>query len=754
MTKEKQRLGLRSSSRFALVAILIVLGIVYCIGRMVFFAYSEQGDRWREIGKRIDRPEPKTLEPIRGTIYASDGRPIALTATYYKIRLDFRAQPLALAYNDSLKLSKDSVKIAERKALRDSLSRELDKLANALEESFRAEGITIDKRAMRERWRTAFQKRSQPLLTQHEISYLQYLRLQKVAPLAPVVLSNGHSTARSLLSKLIVLEERTRRINPFESLALRTIGSVYAQKKDGLSVGKQGLEMYYDSLLRGQVGEGIYIKAAQRKSLRIITPAVDGASVYTTLDMNKQNLLERTMRSSLMRYGARSGTAVLMEVQTGRIIAITNLERTRADRYVESINFAVSDLSEPGSTFKTASMLVALNDGIVSPSDTIDVGNGTWIVSKRVVRDHNAHRGGYGKLTAQGVLEQSSNVGTAKIILGGYAQRPEEFVDKVRALGFGLDLNVEIPGSAQARIRKPSDNPARWYGTTLAWMSFGYETQIPPLYTLAFYNAIANGGRFMRPMLVSEVRGADHEELLHREPETLIEQIARPEAIAMIQEMLRGVVLNGTGKALRSDVVAISGKSGTAQIARGGSYSGEGGRSHEVSFCAYFPSEAPRYSMIVVIREPDKQFPPSGGTMAGGVIREVAEQLISREQTSPLDSLPRLEPSAIRPKGNISGPKATVSALARQAGLDYTGSEGLVDTQLVQVDPTGRERALPSYAPEVVPNVVGLQASDAHYILMEHGYNVELQGYGRVASQSLPAGSRVRRGATIRLSLT
>ncbi len=747
------KINISTQGRFWIIGFVFAIAVVFFIISMLRMIMGTEGERWREIGSKINRPVPEPLYPRRGSIYAADGRPIAIMAPFYRMYIDFRATPIALVHNDSLRMPKDSLRIAERRRLRDSLSGELDKLADVLEQTFAERGIVVNKKAMRESWRKGFLKKSRyTLVARHDLSYLQYKQLLDMDPLGRQPNKKGNRVQRSLLSKLITLEERSVRINPFGSLALRTIGSLYASKKDGLSQGKQGLEMYYDSLLRGERGEAVKEYAAQQYNRRVITPAVDGANIYTTLDMNKQNQLERIMRSQLGALSAGSGTAVLMEVATGKVLAMTNLQRNSQGDYNETMNHAVSDLSEPGSTFKVASMLVALNDGVVSPTDTIDVGNGLWKVGGRIVRDHNAHRGGYGRISVSQAIEYSSNVGVAKIVQGHYGSRPDEFVDKVRAMGFGHDLKIEIPGAAQARIRKRSDNPNRWYNTTLAWMSFGYETQIPPMYTVAFFNAIANGGRFMRPYMVEEVRSAKHEILERHEPTVLIEQIARPESIKAMQEMLRRVVTEGTGKTLRSDIVAISGKSGTAQIAKGGSYHGPDGTSHQVSFCGYFPSEAPRYTLMVVIREPSQAFAAGGGSMAGPVVRELAEAIISMETPLSLDSIPAPAPSALAAR-IASGRKSELQPTLQGLGLKYTPTSEVPADAFVRIDAQGREQRLPAYRKGVIPSVVGMSATDAHFLLLEHGYRARLSGHGKVLTQAPAAGTVAPRGATITLGL-
>lgn len=740
-----------SHARYMLWGTAFGLVLVLCIVRIVLFVLSDRANKYRDLGKTINVATSTTVAPVRGSIYSSDDRPIAVTAPVYRLYFDFGHPKLALLREKNLS--------PQEKAKRDSLEKrvldDLDSFAKVLQKSFAEEGATIDRATLRTRWRKGLKSASRycPVVNM-DVSYLLYNELIATEPLlAPP--TDSLKTKRSpgiLKSILTAPEERSKRMNPFGSLAKRTIGSLYGLKEGGLSRGRQGLEAGMDSMLRGVEGQGMKVHQAGtgRQEVFVRVPAQDGYSVYTTLDMNIQSQLERIMRNQLSHFKAESGTAILLDVPTGKVLAMTNLLRT-ARGYSEDQNFAITDMSEPGSTFKVASMLVALENNLVNPQDTIDVGNGTWEVGGRIVRDHNAHHGGYGRISVSQVIERSSNVGVAKIIQKHFRDKPSDYVRQVRELAFGHDLRVEIPGAEKARIRMPSKD--RWYGTTLAWMSFGYETQIPPMYTAAFFNAIANGGKLMKPYLVREVRDKDGKTIEQYAPVVVKESIAKPSSIKAIQEMLRKVVSDGTGKLLRSRVVSISGKSGTAQIAKGGSYRGPDGTSHQVSFCGYFPSEAPRYTLMVVIREPSKEFAAGGGSMAGPVVKELAETIVSMEQPSHLDSLFR-EREPKRTSTMVRGRKSELIPLLQATGRAYKADVRLSEASYVYVDSLGRERAIPATPKRTVPHLVGLTAEDASYYLSSLGYRVRLIGYGRVVEQSPVAGTSAERGTTVTLKLS
>ena len=689
-----------SNTRYRYIggSLAVILGLLIFI--ILKFIQSEDAKRWREIGQTIHRPSEVVFAPLRGSIYASDGRPISITSNEYRLFIDFQAGNLELLH----RAPKDSTEAIKKQVISECFSADLDSLAELLYQSFKERDIVIDRQKMREQWRQNFLKKSRyaPIINR-DLTYLQYSWLKQQTPFKSRKIKIGSKSEHigSLLGQAITTVERSKRMNPFGSLALRTIGSVYGEKEDALTKGKQGIELSFDSVLKGEAGKGLKIYALNRQANKTLKPAVDGYDVYTTLNMNLQSQLERIMRARLEYFKASSGTAILLYVPTGKVLALTNLMRSSSGNYVEGRNDAVSDLSEPGSTFKVASMLVALNNQMVRPTDTIDVGNGLWMVGGKNVRDHNAHHGGYGKISVSQVIENSSNVGIAKIIQRNFA-----------------------------------DNPS----------------QITPMYTAAFFNAIANGGKLMKPYLVEEVRNNENQTIYKYEPKVVKEQIGNPTSIRQIQDMLRRVVTHGTGKkSINSNIVEISGKSGTAQIAKGGSYKANG-LSHQVSFCGYFPSSAPRYTLMVVIREPSKEFAAGGGSMAGPVVKDLAEAITSMETPSSLDSLIKETPKS---KGiHVSiGRKNSLMQLMHATQTAYKPDARIMQESFIRIDSTGKETKISPYARGIVPNLVGMSAQDATYLLLQAGYRTELSGYGYVRNQTPSAGSKHPLGSKVILNL-
>ena len=732
---------------------LLFVGIIIYVIR---FSYSSEGARYRAAAERVQREKRVQDLPLRGSILASDERPVAVTTPVYRLGLDFLSEPLKVLYAPlpTGKTHQDSLERAKYYATRQELDYGLDRLAVLIDSIYDLKAHGLSRQQLKARWRKGLEQRKRGLpVINLDVSYQQYQILMASSPFAPKIIKNKR--VPSLLSKMIISTERTKRIYPFGSLAYRTIGQLQPSGENNISKGKSGLELRYDYLLRGRIGSARRVYYGNSYRRIVDEPALDGADIVTNLDMDIQSIVEHSLREQLQQLEAESGTVVLMEVKTGKIVAISNLEQVKRSpgTYSESVNMAMTNKAEPGSTFKVASMMVALDDGIVRPNDTIDVGNGLWPHEGRVVRDHNADKGGYGRISVAQTIIKSSNVGVAKIIVKGYKDKPDEYVEKIRRLGFGFNFQkeVDLQGVERASVRKRSDNPNRWYNTTLAWMSYGYETQIPPIYTLAFFNAIANGGRYMRPYFVSEIRRRDSL-TQHIEPKVLKERICKPETLQAIQEMLRRVVTEGTGKKARSAYVAISGKSGTAQLSGKHGYRDSLGQvRHQVSFCAYFPSEAPRYSCIAVIRAPSPRYSAGGGVMAAPIIRRIAESLVALEKPRPLDSLPRSASPLAYTRHIAAGRTESLLQLLEQLGLPAP-QLGAKAPAYIRIDSAARISALPLSAHDI-PDLRGMSAMDAVYLLRSRGYRVQLVGAGNVVSQSIPAGTAAARGSEIVLQL-
>ena len=545
--------------------------------------------------------------------------------------------------------------------------------------------------------------------------------------------------------------EMVERQKPFGTLASRTIGDTFRDidPKTGLTKGKNGLELQYDTLLHGVAGLNSVRRVGGGWTNVVEVEPEEGLDIHTTIDINIQDITEKSLVDMLKKIDAASGTAVVMEVETGEVKAITNMGRIREGVYGETVNHAVADETEPGSTFKVASIMVALEDGICQPGDTVNTGNGIYMYKGARMTDHNNNKGGYGRISVEQAIWYSSNIGVAKVILKGYEKDPGKYVDGLYRLGLSEDLRLGIPGAGRAKIRRPDDTLRYWSKTTLPWMSFGYETQIPPIYTLAFYNAIANNGKMIRPIFVKEIL-RNGKTVQSFSTEVIRESICSQRTLNIVRDMLLGVVEKGTGKAVHSEYVRIAGKTGTAQIASGGVYKKAG---HQVAFCGYFPADDPKYSCIVVIRQPRNGY-PSGGTMSGGVVKAIAEKVYASHIAFAVRGLKRDSTAVMLPMAKAGDRDALEYVLDR---LDIDVDTDSTDTRWIVAKRVDEEEVVKLkdivIREGLVPNVVGMGAKDAVYLLESVGLRVTLNGPGRVSSQSISPGARVSKGQTVSLTL-
>lgn len=704
---------------FSVVALLVVMAfsVIVKAGMLMFL---ERG-YWEKVADRFVK-ENVEVKPTRGNILSADGQLMASSLPEYKIFVDF--------------MTSESKQFPERRERdqhrRDSIfAANMDEICEGLHRIFPDKSVAEFKAHMkkgRER-----KSRNWPIYPKR-ISHIQYKEVKQL-PVFRLSQYRGGFIGKSF----------NRRKKPFGSLAMRTLGDMYAAKDSA----KNGLELAYDSILRGEVGLTHRQKVMNRYLNIVDRPAVDGMDIVSTIDVNMQDIAEKALVDKLKELNASMGVALLMEVKTGEVKAIVNMSRSGDGQYYEMQNHAVSALMEPGSTFKTASFMVALEDGVIDTTTVVDTGSGVYNMHGSKMKDHNWYRGGYQELTVPEVLMVSSNIGVSRLIDENYYKCPEKFVDGLYRIGMAQDLELPFAGSAVPRIKRPDNK--YWSKTTLAWMSIGYETQIPPINTLAFYNAIANDGVMVKPKFVKAIMrdGAVVEEV---PTEVLIPSICSESTLRKVQDMLEKVVSQGLGKKAGSKQFHVSGKTGTAQISQGAGGYKSGPMQYLVSFCGYFPSEAPRYSCLVAIRKPG--YPASGGGMAGPVFSRIAERVMAgslkRSLEEAVDSTTVVIPDV--KNGDLNEARQILSdldvdyewegAYSRQEAF---GSAETVGTEIVltRVE-TDKDR---------VPNVKGMGAKDAVYLMERCGLKVHLGGTGKVKSQSIPAGNRVVKGQTVRLEL-
>ena len=711
-----------------IILVMVLIGIaIICKAGVIMFAERQY---WKDVADRFVK-ENVTVRPTRGNIISSDGQLMASSLPEYKIYMDFminkRKGETEEEEKKRLKLQhiKDSVLYAN-----------LDTICKGLHEIFPDKSAAFFKQHIK----NGRKKESRSwLLYPKRISYIQY----KEAKRLPVFNLNKYKGG-------FHEQAFNQRKKPFGSLAMRTLGDMYPDIEQGA---KNGLELSYDSILKGRNGI-THRQKVMNKYLNIVDiPPVDGCDIITTIDVGMQDIAEKALVDELKEINATVGVAILMEVQTGDIKAIVNMTKCNDGIYREIRNNAISDMMEPGSTFKTASILVALDDGVITPETVVETGNGVYMMHGRYMKDHNWHRGGYGTINTTKSLMVSSNIGVSRLIDDHYHDNPEKFVRGLHRVGIATPLDLDIPGAGKPNIRIPNKDLSNWSRTALAWMSIGYETQIPPINTLAFYNAIANNGVMVKPRFVKSIV-KDGQVVEDIAPEILNPAIASPKAISEIQTILEKVVSEGLGKKAGSKQFHVSGKTGTAQVSQGKAGYTNGTRRYLVSFCGYFPSEAPKYSCIVAIQKPG--LPASGGLMAGSVFSKIAERVFAKHLAQDLkeakDSTSILIPDV--KNGDISAAHYVLNRInVNSSEVSEQSTEGKPVWGNVTSNPDNVLFNKKDINNKLVPSVIGMGAKDAVYLLESMGLKARITGIGKVKSQSIPAGNTLRKGQTLQLRL-
>lgn len=739
------------------VRIGIILGILLIYIGAIFFKTTQTIVVDREhYQQRINglRKDSVRITQLRGVIYSESGEMIAASLPEYDVYLDFRNkdQDYYKVVYDSTKNKK--VRIPIKLLPKDTIdyyfadngpaAQYLHQLSPRKSAAEHARGV-----------RQAYKAGSKRYLLLRAVSYLDYKQMCNSAPF--------FSKNRNHIG--LLAEERPHRQRPFgeRRMASSTIGGVFPADtfriEDGVKInykgrGRNGLEQTFDSLLAGKEGIGFTQRIRNRRVTIVEREPEDGADVYTTLDMEMQTILDYELNKRILELQAAGGWAAVMEASTGKIKAISNLKR-QGDACYEDYNHFVMDLYDPGSTFKTVSYMVLLDDEKITPETMVNTGNthdnpSSWNYHGKEIRDDHP----VGTVTADEAMVQSSNISLAKLTTGAYDSNPQRYLDLIEKTRIfeDLGLNVEFQGAQRPRNRKVGD--ATWSKVSLGQISYGYETRIPGMYILNFYNAIANNGKLMRPYIVSKVV-KDGNVVYEREPEVINSSICKKSTLQAIRHALEGVVEHGTAQTkwnsngiyqqgAKSQKLKIAGKTGTAQRYANGSYSGNG---HYVSFAGYFPAEAPQYTCVVVIdARPGGNFGrPGGGYMAGPVFRNFAEQVYAR---SCFRSLKDVTPDSANVANHGLYPRA-------KRGPEMVTQRVIAELELAKVhDQLGiRNASTSNVTPGHVPDASGMGAVDALFLLENAGLRVNIVGRGKVVSQSLPAGSAFTRGQTISVTL-
>lgn len=631
------------------------------------------GDKYKQLAmKRTEKLF--TIAPNRGNLYSDDGSLLATSVSRYTIHFD-------------------AVTVGKK-----DFDENVGALAGALEELFQKpegyyEEILHKARANKNRY----------ALIARNIDYSDFLAVKSM-PLFKMGPYKGG----------IIAEQKTVREHPLGKIAERSVG--YERFDENGYATRVGLEGAFGEYLRGIEGKRLKQKIAKGQwkpiGMNNIVEPKDGYDVVSTIDINIQDIAHHALLGQLEKYKADHGCVIVMETATGEVKAISNLGRTEDDKYYERLNYAIGESHEPGSTFKLMSLVAALEDKVIDTSDVIDTERGRWRLYDRTVRD--SKHGGYGEISIAESFVVSSNTAFAKMIHNGYKERPERFVNRLMEMGLHEELEMPIKGEGKPVIRYPGDKG--WSGISLAWMSHGYEVALTPLQTLAFYNAVANGGELLRPRLIKEVR--EWNKTVHRfDKEVLNPSICSGETIAKVQDLLKQVVENenGTGHRLYSRNFSMAGKTGTAQknyVTKDPEKLG-----YISTFAGYFPAEEPKYSCIVVIHEPDKSVGYYGADVSGPVFKSIARKIYANN--------PLVE--------EVAGLAPDSDHLQAQYDLYYETSN--------------REH-------ENLPDLRGMSGMDAVALLENLGIEVEVIGNGKVKKQSVARGTSLAQVKRVILELS
>ena len=689
MTKRKNRDYIMGRYIFIMVGIILV---AIAVAVRLFSTTVIHAAEWEAKAESLNRT--RVVEPERGKILADDRTVLAANVNFYVPRLDLRSEGI-----------KEDTLMRYLKPLCDSLAvispyrtarQWEEQISDAYTHRYTKRGV-----------------RSFPIGNK-----LTYSQLQRMKKFPFIKLGSSKSG--------FYYEEQPRRCNPYGRMAARSIGKIAYDTVKRRVAGSSGLERALDDMLYGEPGEASSAQYANSIGLWEHKPAKKGYDVLTTINVALQEIVEQELSAVCKSSEADWGTAVLMEVNTGEIKAISNLKYyPKIDDYMEGENHAVMGY-EPGSVMKPISMMMALEDGIVSDLDaTIATGHSFAYAHARPITDSH----GMASMRIRDVIAYSSNIGMAKIILRRYESQPGMFHHRLREMGFFDPLNIGISGETVPVVDSVGNK--NWDRVKLSRMAYGYSTLIPPICTLAMYNAIANGGRYVRPRLVQRfMREGEPDSIV---PLTYIrDQVCTPGNARKLAEMLRNVVDYGSGKCLLNDQVAIAGKTGTCYVTEvGRGYSSK----KRLSFCGFFPYENPKYSCIVVMEGANCGAARSSGT----VLKNVALKLYS------LGMLNNVSDFYASEQKSTTRPTFFATAADRSNNSKLVANAGIKELK--------RFRSPRNVTDGEVPEVIGLGAREAISRLEAAGLKVKLHGYGYVARQSVRAGTKAEKGTLVELTL-
>lgn len=674
------------------IMVVIALAVVY----KMFNIQMVHGEKWAAMADSLST-RYVDIDAARGNIYSVDGSLLATSVPEYDIRMDMYAPGIE---EDDVFYSK------------------VDSLAHSLSSFFKDKSATQYSRALRR----ARSDKNRYFLIKRDVSYQSMKKMRSFPIFNLGIMAGG-----------MIAEQKNKRVLPFDDLAKRTIG--YKNE----NVQPVGLEGAYANYIDGEGGKRLVQRIAGGVWMPVnpemdVAP-VDGADIISTIDIRMQDIAQSALERQLITSNADNGCVIVMEVKTGEVRAIANYTRVAEGTYEEKFNYAIAQSAEPGSTFKLASYLVALEDGKIDTGDIVDTGNGVFRVYNKTHRD--SRHGGYGKISVKKAFEVSSNTAITKLIHTYYNESPAAFTRGLHELHLNDKLGLQFPGEGRPLIKTPDSKS--WSGLSLTQMSYGYELLMTPLQMLTFYNAVANDGVMISPLFVKEIRRLGNTVERYK-ARVIDESIASPRTIKVLQEMLLGAVEEGTGKGLKNSLFKIAGKTGTAQMADGAAgYRGR--RRYQASFAGYFPANNPKYSMIVVVQNPRNGY--YAASVAGPVFSEVAQRIYASDM------------DMYQGVGGFQMTQASVSPETKAGSMEAAkrlyqefdlGNAINNDSTLIAYNDTDAVKGK-------VPNLIGMGLKDALYILGNAGFKVSVNGKGKVVRQSLSAGQEITNNLSIAIEL-
>ncbi len=689
------------------IAVVVICAGIFC---KAFYIQQVQGNYWRSMSDSLHL-KIEEVDADRGTIYSADGEMLSTSIPQFDIYVDFDADGLRENSGELFNKNLDSLSYCLATLFKDRTKGEYEKIL-----------------------KSGYKSHDRYYLLKRKVSFEEYRQLRSF----PLVRQGKNESG-------FIVEVRSVRLNPYQLLAYRTIGL------DRQNTQKVGLEQTYDTLLRGTTGKRLVRYIAGGVAVPVeddyqVEPG-NGKDIVTTLDIRIQEITENALMKMMMSNEAEHGCAIVMEVKTGAIKAISNLGRRPDGTYWEDFNYAMAP-TEPGSTFKLATLLSVLEDKKYSLNSGIDLNAGTWQINGRTVYDAEQH--GVYVTSVKRAFELSSNVGMAKLAYTSYANNPVQYINHLKKLRLDSLTGIDLYGERKPVMYKPGSK--YWSATTLPWMAFGYNIAITPLRTAMLYNAVANNGKMMKPYLVQFVQ-QDGVIIKGTQPAVLREKICSDQTLKQLKECLIGVCKDSGAtayKAFKGTPYSVAGKTGTALVANGSR--GYGDHIYQSSFAGFFPADDPQYTCVVVIKNKPHAPVFYGALVAGPVFKEIADRLYT------MFAKTNMQYTATEKNDSINymyaGTKQDVKSIMNAIGVKYKDSSNNNMQWAIVSKHDDRPVIITAYIrSKIMPQLTGLSLKDAVYICENMGLKINIKGKGKVIAQSLDAGQPVAAGQLVNIQL-